>query len=179
MFCQVVGIRALEMMEDKAVIDIDMRWAGNAEFVVEAGVKPVPLLVTLNKICFSGRMRVELAPLVPVVSLAVAPVAVTVHYLIGIGNLILVGTRACMTVLILVRVFFFLFGLRYNSSTTNILYMGWVRSGCVHEFSKYELLFFFSVPRNQEKKKKWKKRNSHFVFVDGVLCLVSWVALLS
>lgn len=63
---QVVGIRALEMKEDKAVIDIDLRWAGNAEFMLEAGVKPVPLLITLNKICFSGRMRVELAPLVPV-----------------------------------------------------------------------------------------------------------------
>ncbi|CAM9695456.1 unnamed protein product, partial [Ectocarpus sp. 13 AM-2016] len=63
---KVVGIRALEMKEDKAVIDIDLRWAGNAEFMLEAGVKPVPLLITLNKICFSGRMRVELAPLVPV-----------------------------------------------------------------------------------------------------------------
>ena len=61
---QIVGVRALETLEDKVVIDIDIRWAGNAEFVVEAGVKPVPLLVTLNKICFSGRMRVELAPLV-------------------------------------------------------------------------------------------------------------------
>lgn len=54
------------MKDDKAVIDIDLRWAGNAEFVLEAGVKPVPLMITLNKICFSGRMRVELAPLVPV-----------------------------------------------------------------------------------------------------------------
>eukprot|EP00903_Cladosiphon_okamuranus_P007574 g7348.t1 len=63
---KVVGVRALEMKDDKAVIDIDLRWAGNAEFVLEAGVKPVPLLITLNKICFSGRMRVELAPLVPV-----------------------------------------------------------------------------------------------------------------
>ena len=61
-----MGIRALEMKDDKVVIDIDLRWAGNAEFVLEAGVKPVPLLITLNKICFSGRMRVELAPLVPV-----------------------------------------------------------------------------------------------------------------
>ncbi|CAN0553084.1 unnamed protein product, partial [Ectocarpus sp. 12 AP-2014] len=40
---KVVGIRALEMKEDKAVIDIDLRWAGNAEFMLEAGVKPVPL----------------------------------------------------------------------------------------------------------------------------------------
>ena len=63
---KIVGVRALEMKDDKAVIDIDLRWAGNAEFVLEAGVKPVPLLITLNKICFSGRMRVELAPLVPV-----------------------------------------------------------------------------------------------------------------
>lgn len=63
---KVVGIRALEMKDDKVVIDIDLRWAGNAEFVLEAGVKPVPLMITLNKICFSGRMRVELAPLVPV-----------------------------------------------------------------------------------------------------------------
>lgn len=63
---QIVGIRALEMKDDKAVIDIDIRWAANAEFVLEAGVKPVPLLITLSKICFSGRMRVELAPLVPV-----------------------------------------------------------------------------------------------------------------
>lgn len=61
-----MGVRALEMKDDKAVIDIDLRWAGNAEFVLEAGVKPVPLMITLNKICFSGRMRVELAPLVPV-----------------------------------------------------------------------------------------------------------------
>lgn len=60
-----MGIRALEMKGDKAVIDIDLRWAGNAEFVLEAGVKPVPLMVTLKKICFSGKMRVELAPLVP------------------------------------------------------------------------------------------------------------------
>ncbi|CAM9659324.1 unnamed protein product, partial [Hapterophycus canaliculatus] len=63
---KIVGIRALEMKDDKAVIDIDIRWAANAEFVLEAGVKPVPLLITLEKICFSGRMRVELAPLVPV-----------------------------------------------------------------------------------------------------------------
>ena len=68
LFAQIVGVRALETKDDKVVLDIDIRWAGNAEFVVEAGVKPVPLLVTLNKICFSGRMRVELAPLVPVVS---------------------------------------------------------------------------------------------------------------
>lgn len=57
----------METKGEKAVIDIDLRWAANAEFVVEAGVKPVPLMVTLNKICFSGRLRVELAPLVPVV----------------------------------------------------------------------------------------------------------------
>lgn len=62
-----MGVRALETKDDTVVLDIDIRWAGNAEFVVEAGVKPVPLLVTLNKICFSGRMRVELTPLVPVV----------------------------------------------------------------------------------------------------------------
>lgn len=66
-FHQVVGIRALEMKGNKAVLDLDLRWAANAEFVVEAGVKPVPLLITLNKIRFSGRLRVELAPLVPVV----------------------------------------------------------------------------------------------------------------
>ena len=64
-FAQIVGIRSLETKGDKVVVDIDIRWAANAEFVVEAGVNPVPLLVTLNKICFSGRLRVELAPLVP------------------------------------------------------------------------------------------------------------------
>lgn len=67
-FPQVVGIRSLETKVDKAVMDMELRWAGNAEFVVEAGVKPVPLLVTLNKICFAGRLRVELSPLVPMVS---------------------------------------------------------------------------------------------------------------
>lgn len=55
------------MQDNKVVFDLDLRWAGNAEFVLEAGVKPVPLLITLDKIRFSGRMRVELAPLVPVV----------------------------------------------------------------------------------------------------------------
>lgn len=65
---QVVGVRTLGMTGNKAAIDLDLRWAGNAEFVLEAGVKPVPLLITLDKIRFSGRMRVELAPLVPVVS---------------------------------------------------------------------------------------------------------------
>lgn len=56
------------MKGDKAVIDIDIRWAANAEIVLEAGVKPIPLLITLDKIRFSGKMRVELAPLVPTVS---------------------------------------------------------------------------------------------------------------
>lgn len=85
---QIVGIRALEMKEDKAVIDIDLRWAGNAEFMLEAGVKPVPLLITLNKICFSGRMRVELAPLVPMFPCFGAGVCVVwlLGYFVGIGR---------------------------------------------------------------------------------------------
>lgn len=59
----------MEMHADKAVFDVDIRWAANAEIVVEAGVKAVPLLITLDKLRFSGTLRVELAPLVPVVSI--------------------------------------------------------------------------------------------------------------
>lgn len=56
------------MKGDKAVFDVEIRWASNAEIVLEAGVKPIPLMITLDKIRFSGKMRIELAPLVPVVS---------------------------------------------------------------------------------------------------------------
>ena len=65
---KVVGIRALEMKGNKAVFDVEMRWASNMEIVLEAGVKPIPLMITLDKVRFSGKMRIELAPLVPVVS---------------------------------------------------------------------------------------------------------------
>ncbi|CAM9821546.1 unnamed protein product [Choristocarpus tenellus] len=65
---KVVGARVLDMRKGMVVLEMEMRWASDAEVVLEAGVKPVPMVITLSKIRFSGKLRVELAPLVPVVS---------------------------------------------------------------------------------------------------------------
>ncbi|CAM9588242.1 unnamed protein product [Discosporangium mesarthrocarpum] len=64
---KIVGARTLDMKTGMAVLEVELRWASDAEIVVEAGVKPIPILITLSKIRFSGKARVELAPLIPVI----------------------------------------------------------------------------------------------------------------
>ncbi|CAM9322949.1 unnamed protein product [Phaeothamnion confervicola] len=64
---KVVAVRVLDVSSSRATIDVELKWASDAVFVLEAGVKPLPLVLELNKIRFSGKMRVELDPLVPVI----------------------------------------------------------------------------------------------------------------
>jgi hypothetical protein len=42
-----------------------IKWAGNAKFVVEVGRIAFPMTITLSNIRFSGKLRAELGPLVP------------------------------------------------------------------------------------------------------------------
>ncbi len=64
---QVVGIRALTSDGSSVTLDLEVKWASDARFTLEVGRAKLPLVVTLSKLRFSGHLRVELSPLVPVV----------------------------------------------------------------------------------------------------------------
>jgi len=64
----VVGIKMLDANESVAVLDLEAKWAGNPEIVVEVGRKGMLTTnLTLSEIRFSGKIRAEMAPLVPLV----------------------------------------------------------------------------------------------------------------
>ncbi len=64
---QVVGIRALKSDDNCVTLDLEVKWAADARFSFEVGRETLPLVIKLSKLRFSGHLRVELSPLVPVV----------------------------------------------------------------------------------------------------------------
>ncbi|CAM9882601.1 unnamed protein product, partial [Chrysoparadoxa australica] len=64
---KIVGVRNLDVVENTAMIDVEIKWAGNPVFVLEIGRKGLPLVITLKQVRFSGKLRVELSPLVPII----------------------------------------------------------------------------------------------------------------
>ncbi len=64
---QVVGIRALKSDDNCASLDLEVKWAADARFSFEVGRERLPLVITLSKLRFSGHLRVELSPLIPVI----------------------------------------------------------------------------------------------------------------
>ncbi len=64
---QVVGVRSLSSDDNCVTLDLEMKWASDARFSFEVGRDKLPLVITLSKLRFSGHLRVELSPLVPVV----------------------------------------------------------------------------------------------------------------
>ncbi len=64
---QVVGVRALSTDDNCVTLDLEIKWAADARFSFEVGRESLPLVTTLSKLRFSGHLRVELSPLVPVI----------------------------------------------------------------------------------------------------------------
>ncbi|KAG5191948.1 calcium-activated chloride channel-domain-containing protein [Tribonema minus] len=64
---RVVGIRTFDSNESCVVLDMEMKWNGNPKIVIEVGRSPLPITITLSNIRFSGKVRAELSPLVPLV----------------------------------------------------------------------------------------------------------------
>jgi hypothetical protein len=63
---KVVGMRVMDMTGSTVVLDVEIKWAGNAKFVFSMGQKGgVKLNLTTSHIRFSGHIRAELGPLVP------------------------------------------------------------------------------------------------------------------
>jgi hypothetical protein len=57
-----------------------IKWSGNAKFVVEVGRIAFPMTITLSNIRFSGKLRAELGPLVPKVTATFITITSNCHF---------------------------------------------------------------------------------------------------
>lgn len=59
------GIRYQHTDENLVRLDLEIKWAGNPEIVIEVGRKSFPLKLEITNMRFSAILRIELTPLVP------------------------------------------------------------------------------------------------------------------